>query len=251
MALEPSNPPEADAVGAARPRTGLNHFVSSTLEEVQEAWSLVYQSYLRDDLIDPNPYEIHTTEQAAGPRTAVVLACLGPLLVGTLSVYTEENQGLPLDSVYRDEIDALRRTGSVMEIGMFADRREHMNRSADGLFELMRFAFYFSLHLQIDNAIIGVHPRHAPFYMRLLGFQRLGAVRSYPTVKDRAVVLLGVNVRQTMKADPLPKGFRHFIESPLPPDVFSCRFRFDDPRLGESRIGQFLADRKRRPASAA
>lgn len=250
MAFEPSNPPEPDSASSGQ-QSGLNFFVASTLEEVQEAWSLVYQSYLRDDLIDANPHEIHTTEQAAGPRTAVVLACLGPLLVGTLSVYADENQGLPLDSVYHREIDALRQCGSVMEIGMFADRREQMNRSADGLFELMRFAFYFSMHMRIDNAIIGVHPRHAPFYMRLLGFQRLGAVRSYPTVKDRAVVLLGVNVKQAIAMDPLPRGVRHFIASPLRPDVFSGRFRFDDPRMSESRIGRFLADRRRRSASVA
>jgi hypothetical protein len=251
MALEPSTPPESDAPGPGQPQSGLSFCVSSTLEEVQEAWSLVYQSYLRDDLIDPNPHEIHTTEQAAGPRTAVVLACLGPMLVGTLSVYADETKGLPLDSVYLREINAMRKTGTVMEIGMFADRREHMKRSADGLFELMRFAFYFALHMQIDNAIIGVHPRHAPFYMRLLGFQRLGAVRSYPTVKDRAVVLLGVNVKQAMAIDPVPKGVRHFLESPLSPDVFSRRFRFDDPRLSDSRIGRFLADRRRRSASVA
>jgi hypothetical protein len=221
------------------------------LEEVEEAWSLVYQAYLRDDLIDPNPYQIHTTEQAAGPRTAVILACLGPLLVGTLSIYSDENQGLPLDSVYRREVDALRMSGTVMEIGMFADRREHMNRSTDGLFELMRFAFYFAVHMRIDHAIIGVHPRHAPFYMRLLGFQRLGAVRSYPTVRDRAVVLLGVNVKHAMRLEPMPKGVRHFMDSPLAPEVFSQRFRFDDPRVAGSRIAKFLADKRAVAASVA
>lgn len=252
MVSDPSPQPAPDVATPGRPQSGLNFFVSSTLEEVEEAWGLVYQAYVRDDLIDPNPYEIHTTEQAAGPRTAVILACLGPLLVGTLSIYSDENQGLPLDSVYGAEIAALRRSGgTLMEIGMFADRREHMNRSADGLFELMRYAFYFALHMRIDNAIIGVHPRHAPFYMRLLGFQRLGAVRSYPTVKDRAVVLLGLNVRQTMAADPMPKGFRHFIDSPLGPEAFSRRFRFDDPRVAGSRIGKFLAEKRTLAASVA
>lgn len=251
MASGPSHPPAPDVASPGRPRSGLNFFVSSTLEEVEEAWGLVYQAYLRDDLIDPNPYQIHTTEQAVGPRTSVILACLGPLLVGTLSVYTDEKQGLPLDRVYTEEINRLRKSGTLMEIGMFADRREHMNRSADGLFELMRYAFYFALHMRIDNAIIGVHPRHAPFYMRLLGFQRLGPVRSYPTVKDRAVVLLGLNVKQTMAAEPMPRGFRHFMDNPLSAEAFSRRFRFDPEQIAGSRIGRLLAEKKFVPASVA
>jgi len=235
-----------------RPQTGLNFFVSSTLDEVQEAWGLVYQAYLRDDLIDVNPHEIHTTLQAAGPRSAVILGCMGPLLVSTLSVYTDERQGLPLDSVYLQEINALRQSGrKLMEVGLFADRREHLNRSAEGLFELMRFAYYFALNMKVDDAIIGVHPRHAPFYMRLLGFDRIGPVRSYPTVKDRAVVLLRFRMKECLEIDPIPKGLAHFVQNPLGPDAFERRFRFDSPDVFNSRIGKFLAHKRAALASVA
>jgi hypothetical protein len=222
------------------------------LEEVEEAWGLVYQSYRRDDLVDANPYCIHTTEQAAGPQTAVILACLGPLLVGTLSVYADGPIGLPLDSVYHPEIEVLRQSGRrLMEVGLFADRREHMNRSADGLFELMRYAYYFALQMKVDDAIIGVHPRHAPFYMRLMGFERIGAVRSYPTVKDRAVVLLRGRVRDVTTMESAPKGLAYFAENPIRAEAFAHRFRFDDPQVAGSRIGRFLAEKRAAVASVA
>lgn len=248
MSSTVSQPPHSFAPAAPhpeRPRSGLNFLVADTLQNVEEAWGLVYQAYRRDNLIDANPHEIHTTPQAVGPQTAVILACLGPVLVGTLSVYADLDGGLPLDGVYRNEIDALRQSGRrLVEVGLFADRREHIHRAADGLFELMRFAYYFGSHLKADDGIIGVHPRHAPFYMRLLGFEKIGPVRSYPTVKDRAVVLLRRRIREGFVEDPMPKGLAYFAENSLGPEAFARRYMFDGPEMPASRIGMFLAERR-------
>ena len=84
------NPPASpDVTRPGRPTSGLEYYVAQTLAEVEEAWGLVYDAYRRDDLIDVNPYQIHTTTQAIGPNTAVILGCLGPLAVGTISAYTD------------------------------------------------------------------------------------------------------------------------------------------------------------------
>jgi hypothetical protein len=235
-------PAAPEAPHPERPKSGLNFLVAGTLPDVEEAWGLVYQAYRRDNLIDANPQEIHTTKQAVGPQTAVILACLGPVLAGTLSVYADGASGIPLDSVYRPEIDGLRQSGRrLMEVGLFADRREHINRSADGLFELMRYAYYFALSMKVDDALIGVHPRHAPFYMRMLGFDRIGPVRSYPTVKDRAVVLLRHRVSQAAPLERTPKGLAYFLENPVGAEAFARRFRFDEASLAGSRIAMLLA----------
>ena len=173
---DPSASPDVSRPG--RPASGLEFYIAHTMEEVEEAWGLVYDAYRRDNLIDVNPHRVHTTSQAVGPNTAVILGCLGPLAVGTISAYTDGPEGLPLDSVYLTEISALRRGGrKLMEVGLFADRRERINRAADGLFALMRFSYFFGFPMECDDIIIGVHPRHAPFYMRLLGFERIGPVR--------------------------------------------------------------------------
>lgn len=247
------NPPASpDVSRPGRPTSGLEYYVAQTLAEVEEAWGLVYDAYRRDDLIDVNPYQIHTTTQAIGPDTAVILGCLGPLAVGTISAYTDGPNGLPLDSVYLTEINALRRSGrKLMEVGLFADRREHINRAADGLFALMRFSYFFGFPMECDDIVIGVHPRHAPFYMRLLGFERLGAVRSYPTVKDHAVVLLRLQLKESLQMVPLPKGLAYFSESPVTGKAFEHRFRFNPADIADSRVGRFLAQRKDVPASVA
>jgi hypothetical protein len=247
---DPSASPDVSRPG--RPASGLEFYVAQKLEEVEEAWELVYDAYRRDDLIDVNPHRVHTTTQAVGPNTAVILGCLGPLAVGTISAYTDGPDGLPLDSVYLTEISALRKSGRrLMEVGLFADRREHINRAADGLFALMRFAYFFGFPMECDDVVIGVHPRHAPFYMRLLGFERIGPVRSYPTVKDHAVVLLRLRLKESLQAVPLPKGLAYFSEMSVSGKAFEQRFRFDKAQLADSRIGRFLAERKSVPASVA
>lgn len=247
------NPPaKPDVSRPGRPASGLEYYVAQTLAEVEEAWGLVYDAYRRDDLIDVNPYRIHTTPQAVGPNTAVIIGCLGPLAVGTISAYTDGPSGLPLDTVYLPEINALRRNGrKLVEVGLFADRREHINRAADGLFALMRFSYFFGFPMECDDIIIGVHPRHAPFYMRLLGFERIGAVRSYPTVKDHAVVLLRLQLKESLQAVPLPKGLAYFTEAAVPAKAFDHRFRFNPADIIDSRLGRFIAERKPVPASVA
>src|SRR5437660_92608 len=130
---------EDAGAGMGRPsRTGLNFFVARTLDDVVEAWSVVYYAYLRAGLIDSNPFEVHTVPQALGPHTLVVTGCLGPLSVSTLSAYVDNPAGVPLDAVYRAELDGLRKQGRrIMEVGLFADRRDHIARTAPGLPELM------------------------------------------------------------------------------------------------------------------
>src|SRR4051812_40286455 len=149
----PDVSPVASAAPKGRDRSGLNFYVARTLEDVLEAWQLVYIAYRRAELIDANPFELHTMREAVGPQTLVVTGCLGPLSVSTLSVYLDNPAGLPLDSVYREQLAGLGGNGRrVMEVGLFGDRRDHMNRSAEGLFELMRFAFFYGMHNGVDDA---------------------------------------------------------------------------------------------------
>jgi hypothetical protein len=242
----------ADVARSGRPTSGLNYFIAKSLDEVVEAWRVVYAAYERDGLIEANPYSLHTTPQAVGPNTVVVTACIGPVPVGTISAYADGPGGLPLDTVYRDQLDALRGAGRrLVEVGLFADRREHLNRSAEGLFELMRYAFFFATYRPADDIVIGVHPRHAAFYERFLACEQIGSVTTYPIVRDRKVVLLRLNLRQAQHHNPLPKGLAYFFENQVSPALFEHRFNFDNTAVSGSVIDQFLSARAERGKSAA
>jgi len=244
--------PLANPAHTGRDRSGLNFYVARTLEDVLEAWQLVYVAYRRSELIDANPYELHTMRQAVGPQTVVVTGCLGPLSVSTISGYTDGPAGLPLDSVYPDELKQLRASGRrLAEVGLFGDRRDHLNRSAEGLFELMRFAFFYGIHNKVDDAVIGIHPDHAAFYERFFGFERIGEPRDYPTVKNNPVVPLRWDFRTKPKLDPIPKGLRYFAENQLPARVFEHRFQFEEAQVAASPIAQFLKYKQQGAVRAA
>jgi hypothetical protein len=242
----PWDPEAVEAeVPAEGPHTGLHYHVASSIEDALDAWRLVYLSYQRDDLIDPNAFGIHTVSQAVGPNTAIALARFGNLAVSTLSAYVDGPQGLPLDIVYHAEIEAIRRTGRhPMEVGLLADRREQVSRSVESLFELMRFAFYFAVEMSANDVVIGIHPRHAPFYMRLFAFEQIGGLKSYPTVKDRPVVLLKADIQRVLALNPLPKGLAYLVQHPLSGAAFKQRYLFNEPAVPLSVIGQFLSHRR-------
>ncbi len=229
----------------AQPRQ-IDYIVARTLDDVVRGWRLVYNAYTRAGLIAENPWRLHTVPQAIGPRTLVTLAVCGEREAGTISAYGETGRGLPLDSVYADELAELRQSGRRMvEVGLFADCRADFGRSAENLLDLMRFAYHFCLCLDATDVIIGVHPHHARFYTRLIGFERIGAERTYPLVKDHPVVLLRLDLAASQTRQPRPRGIAHFLKYPVPHSAYETRFHFDPASLAGSDVERFLAQRRK------
>ena len=238
----------AEKPGAQQPPAAVR--VARTLNEVVTAWQLVYETYCRNGLIDPNPYNLHTVRQAVSPNATVIVSAHGSTVRSTVSAYCDGRLGLPLENVYRSEIAFLRRSGRrLMEVGLFADRRDQITRSIEALFDLMRHVFYFAIFMGVDDALIGVHPHHAPFYIRALAFEKIGTVRTYAMVKDHPVVLLRFDIQKNRRLDPLPKGLEYFVQNAAETRLFDQRYRFNDRELEASPIGRFLA--AKRAANAA
>jgi hypothetical protein len=219
--------------------------VASTCEEVLEAWQLVYEIYLRTGLIDPNPFQVHTVPQAVGPHAVVAIGRLDGQAISAISAYTDSQAGLPLDSVYEAELNELRNKGRrLAEVGLFADRREHINRSIEGILELMRFGFFYATYHRCDHIVIGVHPTHSMFYKRIFGFEQIGEQRNYCTVKNNPVILHRLDLDPAIQRHPQPRGLTSFAKNPVPDAVFHGRYRFDQPSPAWTAIQGFLAHRQ-------
>lgn len=197
---------------------GLTYTVAETPAEVCAAWSLVYRAYRRIRIIESNPHGIHAPPHTKTNDLAVIRGTLGQQCVSTItSMLDHPEHGLPLDSVYPDELAALRQQGhKLVEVGLFADRRKEFDRSIYCLLDLMRWATYFAVEmLQTPYAVIGVHPHHAKFYSKILGFQPMGEVEAYGTVNDAPVQLLTLNWIESIASPRPPRGMRYFIENPI------------------------------------
>jgi hypothetical protein len=244
--VNPTAPQPQEAAApelAARPTTGLTFRVAESLEQALSAWRMVYMAYRRAGLIGPNPHRVHTAPQACGEHAAVIAACIGPVTVSTLTALADNPQGLPLDRVYGMELESLRRDGRVlMEVGLFADRRKQLNRTAEALFQLMRYAFYYGLRTKVTDFVIGVHPRHARFYTRAFGFETMGSARTYPAVNNRPVVLLRGDLETKLKLNPLHPALDYFVRNPVATELFDRRFDFSPHRFAGSDLQRFLSD---------
>jgi hypothetical protein len=249
MLLPISTNPATDAPATRGPESplpdrrdsaGLRFSVATTLNDVLRAWHVVYDAYRRLDLIPVNTHHIHTNRFATSLSAAVFVGELGPQVETTLTAIHDSDAGLPLDAVYPVELHALRRTGRQLnEIGLFADRRESLGRSAGALLDLIRLAFYYTLRDEATSVVVGVHPHHAGFYKRLFGFEIAGEVRSYDAANGRPVVLLHLPMRERLAKSPRPRGLTYFLERPVPDGEFQARFRFAPLIVNASPLSAF------------
>lgn len=223
---------------------------ATTCDEVEAAWGLVYQRYTDMELIDKNPFALHTVATAVGPGTSVIWGPDGPVVGYTLTLVQDRGNGLALDTVYAREMDALRRDGCrLLEVGLLADRRRSASRSLKALFSMMRWVAYDVLHHDLTDIVIGVHPRHAQFYVRSYGFSEFGPETTYPVVRDHPVVGLRLKLREGLAKDVLPRGLADVRDHPIPASAYEGRFGFEPARLRGSRIEGYLASHS--PAAAA
>lgn len=258
--------------------------VARHLDEVLAAWNLVYRVYRHAGLIPINPAEVHTTTQAINPASAVFFSGDSRRAAATLTAIPDTADGLPLDRVYRAQLDAFRDAGHhLLEVGLFADHRQlphhdtarhdhpatqHIPldlRGANRLLHsgpqalattinLMRFAFAYGRHRGVTDFVIGVHPRHARFYARAFGFLHAGPELVYPSVNHRPVVLLRANIQRNLAIRPMPYALHYAVECPVGPEVFSQRFVMPlshDGGLDDNPILRFLRHQAQEELAAA
>jgi len=218
--------------------------VARSLDDVLEAWGLLYEAYVRVGFISPNPFELHAVPQAIGPHTLVMLGHVGEGVVSTISGIVDNPRGLPLDSVYPEELDALRAQGrKLIEVGLFGDRRiltGEADRTIHAIFELMRYTYYFGAYLGATDFVCGIPPRRARLYSRAFGFRPVGEVKSYATVEDNPVQLLHAETAYARENYSRHRALAYFIENPISDSVFEGRFHFEEEQLAGSRLEGYL-----------
>lgn len=219
-------------------------FCATSLEQVESAWRLVYERYTQMGLIDENPYGLHAVPSAVGQHACVIWGseAAEEAEVGyTMTLFRDNPKGLALDSVYAGSLDELRRKGRrLLEVGMLADRRRCASRGVGALFSMMRWAVHYGLHTGVTDIVIGVHPRHAQFYVRCYGFEQFASPTSYPMVRNNPVVPLRLRLLEGLAKDELPRGLADARDNPLPASKFSHHFAFEPEQLRGSLIAGLL-----------
>ncbi|NLW81318.1 MAG: hypothetical protein GXY42_06560 [Desulfovibrionales bacterium] len=164
--------------------------IAETRDELSQSFALVYREYLASGYIKtPSPAEMHFSVYNFLPATCVFIYRSYLTVISTLTqIFDSELFGLPMDSLYRAQLDELRAQGRrISELSALATPREV--RWCNLMVFLCRMTFEYSRMKKIDDICIMVNPKHVSFYKTLFLFEEFGPERFYGAVGAPAVAL--------------------------------------------------------------
>ncbi|MCD6404213.1 MAG: hypothetical protein J7M19_00120 [Planctomycetes bacterium] len=213
----------------------LTFSLAQTTDEILQAYKLVYRNYRRAEYIGTHPSSMRYNVFNALPQTATVVAKLKDMVVTTASIVFDSPLGLPLETIYQDEVDALRREGAtVCEVTMLADRRRGGIRTIPSLLHVFKMILhYVRASGSATDILITVNPSHEVFYTRYLPFDDFGGLRYYPSVNNAPAVARRANVQRLFEEHKNHKLYDFFTENPIPAEIFDAKKTFTAEELRE------------------
>src|SRR5581483_1718568 len=145
--------------------------IAAAQSERAAAFRLVYEAYVQAGLMQPNVFQMRVMPHHLLPTTATFVAQRGAQVIGTVSLVGDGRLGLPMERVYGAEIDELRHPSTWLgEVTALASAAMATDLSFHIVIGLMRLMAQFARRHGVEHLLIAVHPRHARFYQRAMGF---------------------------------------------------------------------------------
>jgi len=158
--------------------------IAQTRQEREAAFGLIYRSYLHAGLCKPNQLELRILPYHLTSTSEIFITVVDQEVVATVSLFVDSNMGLPMDSVFPQQINDARKNGYLMsEISCLADCRKN-GRVLANLCELTRLLVQYARFQRLDGVTLLSHPKHARFYKRYMGFEAMGPIRPFPEVQN-------------------------------------------------------------------
>ena len=171
--------------------------IANCAAERQGAFRLLYANYLRQGLGEPNPYEMRVTPFHLLDATTTFVAKLQHEVVATLTLVADGELGLPLEAMYGPEVQRRRsRVVPIAEVSCLADRRKSPSRFLGTFMTLSKLMAQYARRQGVDELLAAVHPRHAWFYRRYLGFEKFAGLAQCPHVQGKPAVGLRLSLPQ-------------------------------------------------------
>ncbi len=164
--------------------------IAETLDEYQQAFRLVHDAYANLKYIKPSKdFPYYYTPFSILPNTCIFIFKSGSSVIATLTqIHDTPEHGLPMDKIYKHEIDSLRNKGrTVVELSAFVTAKRYRMRNI--MISLCKTMFEYSKANNISDICIMVNPKHVSFYTRIFLFMPFGPERYYESVGAPAVAL--------------------------------------------------------------
>lgn len=168
-------------------------------EDMDSVYKIRYKSYLRADLIAPNPSkQFKDIYDASGSATTFVLSN-GQTLIGTIRFVADSRIGLPMDDEGLGPILAtLRQTGRrILEAGRLAILPGYQNMSRELSMHLCLYALSYALLTDYDDIVLMVSKHHHKFYEKVFMFETIATDQN--TCYCSATYCLRLNLKRLMQ----------------------------------------------------
>ena len=163
--------------------------VADTKEEVIAAARLLHDSYVGRGLMPPHPSGVRIVAHQALPETITIVAKIDEQVVGTLSLVLDAAMGLPMETIYAGEVQALRDAGRrVAEVGALCIHRDYRHTGIAFLLNKLMWKTAQDA-LGVQDLLIAVHPYASELYEAALHFEHIGPVRRYPGLSEAALAV--------------------------------------------------------------
>lgn len=161
---------------------------------------------------NPNPFEKYLLK----PENQVFKGYVDDTLFATISLVIDSDLGLPIDSLYKAELQPLRdRKEKLAEVTQFAVDHSILKKTVDNLSQLkqlmasvplLKLVLDHAIKHNIDKLCIAINPKHDDFY-KSLGFTPIGELKYYASVNNAPALARVLDV-STLDKNNLPGIFR-------------------------------------------
>ncbi len=209
------------------------------------AYQLVYDQYAAEGYVENSAAGLWLTVYDAHPDTVTVIAERDDRVIGTLTIVPDSPMGLPADTLYREDLDKLRksdrRLSEIISLAVDPDAAG----GSQVVVTLCMFAYLtaWKLHGSTDM-VITINPRHARYYERRMHFLREAGERSYDKVGGAPAVLLRCALdthRRLPETDRKRTIYRHW-PSEVELEWMARRIEQTHRPMSESEVDFFLRE---------
>lgn len=166
--------------------------VTQREDERVAAFKLVHDAYVRAGLMPLHPMGMRVMKHHLSDHTDVLVIKRQGAVVFTSTLVRDGEYGLPLESLFGAEVQALRDEGlRVAEVSCLASdiSLQDQTQRFELFVALIGLVFQTARYHQIDRLLLAVHPRHAKVHQRMFGCTLCSEVKEYAAVEGNPAVL--------------------------------------------------------------
>lgn len=195
----------------ARCGSGIAYRIASDFEDIAASLHLVHEAYVQRGLIDAHPSGVRVTKYHLLPTSEVLMAASrdGPICTATL-VRDNDEFGLPMESIYAAEVASRRDASRKLAETSCLACHPSIKTPLSVVIRLMALTVQCAAQRGVDEVLAVVHPDHADFYTGFLGFDVIGTVKLYPSVRFNPALPISLDLN-TLR-DKHFKGYKRTFE---------------------------------------